>query len=128
MKTDQYVSQFGLNEKDKEFDRKALLEELNNDFLGLVEKSKEEASNSQEGFTFNKFKQVVKQTEEKFWSISNKKVGLPFTVKYWSAFFAVYVVPARARLFPEIEAEIKEKRDKYIKENGPKVEEIKAKS
>ena len=67
-----------------------------------------------ENFTYEKFKHLVKEQQDKFWSISNKKIGEPFTEKLFSAFFAIHVIPIRAELFPNIHAKLEIKRQKAI--------------
>ena len=63
-------------------------------------------------FTYEKFLHAVKEQQDKFWSISNKKAGEPFSEKLFSAFFALHVIPIRANLFPNLHAELEEKRKK----------------
>lgn len=72
---------------------------------------------SETSFNFDKFKEIVKQVETKFWAISNKKVGEPFTKNLWSAFYAVYIIPVRAKIYPEIDAKIKERREQFLSQN-----------
>lgn len=112
-KTDAYVKDFQLLDLEHRFDREALLLELNKDLEELIENSRKTSKGTEDGFTYLKFKQCVKQIEEKFWNISNKKAGHPFTKNYWSAFFAIYIVPQRANLFPEVEEDINKKRNSH---------------
>lgn len=123
--TKQFVDQFRLNEENFEFKREDFLLELNNYFLDLIYQTispNTELNNPeqylrdkiQDGkFNFDLFRKCVKQVEQKFWAISNKKSGKPFTKKLWCAFYAIYVVPLRAKLFPEIEKSIAQKRLEY---------------
>lgn len=126
--TKEFVKQFNLDKENAEFSREEFLAELNNFFLEIMFKAisvytpEDKESKllnlhrlSASGrFTFDMFKQAIKQTEQKFWAISNKKSGLPFTKKLWGAFYAIYVVPRRKYLFPEIEEQIALKRVKYL--------------
>lgn len=129
--TKEIVKQFNLDKENQEFNREEFLSELNNFFLGIMLKAisvyppedKSPIINlhrlaSSGRFTFDMFKQAIKQTEQKFWAISNKKAGLPFTKKLWGAFYAIYVVPRRKYLFPEIEAKIALKKGKDINIRG----------
>lgn len=124
--TKEFINEFKLNEENFEFNREDFLAELNKYFLEILYKSisKDELQNpydslisyAQSGkFTWEMFKHAVKQVEQKFWAISNKKVGLPFSKKLWGAFYAIYIIKVRSDLFPKIEAEIKFKREKRIK-------------
>lgn len=46
---------------------------------------------------------MVKQVNDKFRAISNKKKGFAFTFELWNAFFAIKVIPIRNKYFPEME-------------------------
>lgn len=63
-------------------------------------------------FTYEKFLHAIKEQQDKFRNISNKKVGEPFSEGLFSAFFALHVIPLRASLFPNIHAKLEEKRRK----------------
>ena len=108
MKTKDYVIEFGLDLENFEFDRNSFLSSLNNDLLDSLPKY----GIGVEGLepSYPKFKTCIKEIEVKFWSISNKKAGKPFSPKLWSAFFAIYIIPLRAKYFPEIAARIDEKK------------------
>lgn len=111
--TKEFIGKFKLDQENYEFNREDFLKELNNYFLELLEKNHIGANSKSPRWGL--FKQTLKMVEKKFWSISNKKVGKPFSKDLWSAFYAVYVVPKRAQCFPEIELEIKNKRAQYKK-------------
>lgn len=121
--TKEFINQFKLNVENLEFNREDFLAELNQYFLEILYKaiSNQKLQNpyqslisyAHEGkFTWEMFKHAVKQVEQKFWAISNKKVGLPFSRKLWGAFYAIYVIKVRSELFPKIEEEIKFKRER----------------
>lgn len=115
LSTKQFIQKFKLNVEGFEFNRKEFLAELNNHFQGLIDDQVITSSvPGNNGFTYQKFKNCIDQTEDKFWSISNKKSGMPFTIELWNAFYAVYVVAAREKYFPEIQKEIMEKRIKHL--------------
>ena len=103
LSTKAFIKKFKMDQENYEFNRKEFLAELNNNFKHYVKQFQASSKDTQEGFTYDKFKKCVDQVEEKFWAISNKKVGLPFTTSLWSAFFAVYVVKMRTELFPDIQ-------------------------
>lgn len=126
--TKEFIQQFKLDQENYEFNRELFLLELNDYFLEILSKAicpsgklqnpiQSLKSSVQSGkFTWDMFKTCIKQVEQKFWAISNKKVGLPFTKKLWGAFYAIYIVKMRSELFPEIEASIKSKRSLYLKQ------------
>lgn len=67
-------------------------------------------------FTYEKFRHAIKEQQDKFWQISKKKIGEPLSDGLFSAFFALYVIPLRANLFPNIHEEIEERRKRPRKE------------
>lgn len=131
--TKEFVKQFNLDVENHQFNREDFLLELNKYFLELLYKTVSNKPLPNDSFkpenykkwlydnsdkthlSFYLFKRCVEQTEKKFWAISNKKAGLPFTKNLWGAFYAIYVVPCRANLFPSIEQEISVKREKRLK-------------
>lgn len=132
--TKEFIKQFKLNEENFEFNREDFLTELYKYFLEILYKSVNPSSTNYDSnivekdllsyvesgrLTWEMFKHGIKQTEQKFWSISNKKVGLPFSRKLWGAFYAIHVIKVRSKLFPKIEEEIKFKREKRIKNLKP---------
>ena len=109
MKTKEYIIRFGLDLENFEFDRDGFLSALNEDLLESIPRYMDNKNPN-----YQKFKACIKEMEVKFWSISNKKAGRPFTPKLWSAFFAIYVIPLRAKYFPEIAAKIAAKKEQYL--------------
>lgn len=109
MKTKDYVIKFGLDLENFEFNRDGFLSELNKDLLESLPKYIDPKNPS-----YPKFKSCIREIEGKFWAISNKKVGRPFSPRLWSAFFAIYVIPLRSKYFPEIAAKIAAKRENTL--------------
>lgn len=126
--TKEFIQRFKLDQENYEFNREEFLLELNEYFLEILSKAicqngklqhplESVKSSVQSGkFTWDMFKTCIKQVEQKFWAISNKKVGRPFSKKLWGAFYAIYVVKVRAELFPDIEEKIKDKRLKFLEQ------------
>ncbi len=122
--TKQFIEQYRLDQENFEFNREDFLSGLNEYFLelltlnalGIKESPNKWTEIQEKKFGFDKFKQTVKQTEEKFWSISKKKVGEPLSQKLWSAFYAIYIIPVRGHIYPKIDQEIKSRREQYLKE------------
>lgn len=122
MTTKQYVIKFGLNSLESEkFDRDGFLKDFEKEFLDRVETTRIARENMKLEFTFHIFQHIIKEMQDKFWAISNKKVGKPFTMDLFSAFYAMSVIPIREKMFPEIHRIISQKREAIIKgEREPK--------
>lgn len=114
MKTQEYVKQFKLNVPNYQFNREKFMEVFGQEFKDRIEATVTACKKMGVEFTYEKFKHLVKEQQDKFWNISNKKIGEPFTEKLFSAFFAIHVIPIRAELFPDIHAEMEIKRQKAI--------------
>lgn len=114
MKTQEYVKQFKLDREHYNFNRKKFIEVFGQEFKDRIEATITACKKMQVQFTYEKFLHAVKEQQDKFWNISNKKVGEPFSEGLFSAFFALHVIPLRASLFPNIHAELEEKRRKAI--------------
>lgn len=119
--TKEFIAFYRLDQSNFNFIREDFLLGLNDYFLELLVLNATGNSNcdkTQElplsNFHFEKFKQTVRQVEQKFWAISNKKVGEPFSKNLWSAFYAIYVIPIREKYYPEIDQEIKNRRERYL--------------
>lgn len=114
MKTKDYVNNFKLYLEDYEFNREEFIGALGKEFLDRLELTYTARINKGMDFPFKVFQELVKEMQTKFWSISNKKVGKPFTPELFSAFYASSVIPARKKYFPEEHAAIVAKREKYL--------------
>ena len=115
MKTQEYVKQFKLDREHYNFNREKFMEAFGQEFKDRIEATITACKKMQVQFTYEKFLHAIKEQQDKFWNISNKKIGEPFSEGLFSAFFALYVIPLRASLFPNIHAELEEKRRKAIK-------------
>lgn len=112
MKTNEYVKQFKLDRENYNFNRKKFMEAFGQEFKDRIEAMITACQKMKVQFTYEKFLHAVKEQQDKFQGISNKKVGEPFSEKLFSAFFALHVIPIRANLFPNLHAELEEKRKK----------------
>jgi len=112
MKTNEYVKQFKLDKENHNFNRKKFMEAFGQEFKDRIEAMVTACKKLKVQFTYEKFLHAVKEQQDKFQSISNKKVGEPFSEKLFSAFFALHVIPLRANLFPNLHDELEEKRKK----------------
>jgi hypothetical protein len=112
MKTNEYVKQFKLDKENYNFNREKFMEAFGQEFKDRIEAMITACQKMKVQFTYEKFLHAVKEQQDKFRSISNKKAGEPFSEKLFSAFFALHVIPIRANLFPNLHAELEEKRKK----------------
>lgn len=112
MKTDEYVKQFKLDRENYNFNREKFMEAFGQEFKDRIEAMITACQKMKVQFTYEKFLHAVKEQKDKFQSISNRKAGEPFSEKLFSAFFALHVIPIRANLFPNLHAELEEKREK----------------
>lgn len=122
MKTNEYVKQFKLDRENYNFNQKKFMEAFGQEFKDRIEAMITACQKMKVQFTYEKFLHAVKEQQDKFRSISNKKAGEPFSEKLFSAFFALHVIPIRANIFPNLHAELEEKRKKAIERD----EKIKA--
>jgi hypothetical protein len=115
VKTQEYIKQFKLDQEHYNFNREKFMEAFGQEFKDRIEAIITACKKMQVQFTYEKFLHAIKDQQNKFWNISNKKVGEPFSEGLFSAFFALHVIPLRASLFPDIHTELEEKRRKAIK-------------
>lgn len=114
MKTAEYVKQFKLDKPHYDFNREKFMEAFGQEFKDRIEAMITACKKMQVQFTYEKFLHAIKEQQDKFWNISNKKLGEPFSEGLFSAFFALHVIPLRATLFPNIHAELEEKRQRAL--------------
>lgn len=121
MKTKEYVKQFKLDREHYNFNREKFMEAFGQEFKDRIEATITACKKMQVQFTYEKFLHAIKEQQDKFWNISNKKVGEPFSEGLFSAFFALHVIPLRASLFPNIHAKLEKKRKKAIERGDAKI-------
>lgn len=114
MKTAEYVKQFKLDKPNYNFNREKFMEAFGQEFKDRIEAMITACKKMQVQFTYEKFLHAIKEQQAKFWQISKKKLGEPFSEGLFSAFFALHVIPLRAILFPNIHAELEEKRKQAL--------------
>lgn len=116
MKTKDYVSQFTIQGRNGAtlFDHKGFVKALSQEFNDRLEVTRVDRESRGTEFQFNLFQNLVKEMEDKFWAISNKKPGKPFTPGLWGAFYALGVIPARKKYFPKEHAEIDARRERAM--------------
>lgn len=99
MKTIDYIKKYGLDKNNKSLS-KLFFKDLEKE---LLERIQEREKNYPGDLPYKIFQNLVKQVNDKFWAISNKKKGIAFTFELWNAFFAIKVIPIRNKYFPEME-------------------------
>lgn len=113
MKPNEYIKKYNLKGPDPKFNHSAFVNDLTLDFLSLVE------FHQQTNWSYEKFKNCVKETRQKFDSISRKVPGgLP--EKIWKYFFATKVVKVRDEMFGE---ELERRRQNYERRKQERREE-----
>lgn len=115
MTTKEFVVKYNLDKENAPFKKNEFLDDLSIDMEKLIQEQIERIK--PRALEFKMFHNIVKQVNQKFWAISNKRNGQAFTFEFWSAFYATHVISARAKYFPEIHAEIEKKKQSY---NNPK--------
>lgn len=95
-----YVKQFKLDQENYDFKREEFISELGKEFLEYCQTTTIGINPETKQIYYYRFREIVKNFQEKFWSISKLKVGEPFSEKLWNAFFATQVVPLRKSYSP----------------------------
>lgn len=104
MKTNDYIKKYGLDKNNKSLSKLEKDEFFKDLEKELLERIQERARNyTEDNLPYRIFQNLVKQVNDKFWAISNKKKGFAFTFELWNAFFAIKVIPIRNKYFPEME-------------------------
>lgn len=104
MKTNDYIKKYGLDKNNKSLSKLEKEEFFKDLEKELLERIQERARNyTEDNLPYRIFQILVKQVNDKFWAISNKKKGIAFTFELWNAFFAIKVIPIRNKYFPEME-------------------------
>lgn len=104
MKTNDYIKKYGLDKNNKSLSKLEKDEFFKDLEKELLERIQERARNyTEDNLPYRIFQILVKQVNDKFWAISNRKKGIAFTFELWNAFFAIKVIPIRNKYFPEME-------------------------
>lgn len=140
MTTKQYIKKYKLDlaEYANHFNTDLFLQDLFEELKARMDKEKAYRKTLQQEFEFRMFQRIIMELQQKFMAISNKKAGGPLRRELWNAFYAKYIIPTRAELFPKEHEEIRLKRvqlqrdklkeeikNKMIEDMGPKFYEIK---
>jgi hypothetical protein len=104
MKTIDYIKKYGLDKNNKslsKLEKDEFFKDLEKELLERIQER--ERNYTEDNLPYRIFQNLVKQVNDKFWAISNKKKGIAFTFELWNAFFAIKVIPIRNKYFPEME-------------------------
>lgn len=104
MKTNDYIKKYGLDKNNKslsKLEKDEFFKDLEKELLERIQER--EKNYTEDNLPYKIFQILVKQVNDKFWAISNKKKGIAFTFELWNAFFAIKVIPIRNKYFPEME-------------------------
>ncbi len=104
MKTIDYLKKYGLDKNNKslsKLEKDEFFKDLEKELLERIQER--ERNYTEDNLPYRIFQILVKQVNDKFWAISNKKKGIAFTFELWNAFFAIKVIPIRNKYFPEME-------------------------
>lgn len=104
MKTIDYIKKYGLDKNNKslsKLEKDEFFKDLEKELLERIQER--ERNYTEDNLPYRIFQILVKQVNDKFWAISNKKKGFAFTFELWNAFFAIKVIPIRNKYFPEME-------------------------
>lgn len=104
MKTIDYIKKYGLDKNNKslsKLEKDEFFKDLEKELLERIQER--ERNYTEDNLPYKIFQNLVKQVNDKFWAISNKKKGIAFTFELWNAFFAIKVIPIRNKYFPEME-------------------------
>lgn len=104
MKTIDYIKKYGLDKNNKslsKLEKDEFFKDLEKELLERIQER--ERNYTEDNLPYRIFQILVKQVNDKFWAISNKKKGIAFTFELWNAFFAIKIIPIRNKYFPEME-------------------------
>lgn len=110
MKTSDYIKKFNLDQEDGNFNKEEFLKDLEKEFLERIQITKIARESTAYNFRYHDFQILVKELQDKFWAISNKKKGKPFSFGFFSAMYAIVIVKAREKYFPEEQERITQNR------------------
>lgn len=99
MKPNKYIELYKLNTSVA--DVSGFIHHLGNEFKNRLESEIDNCNANGWGFTYQKFNHLVKETRDKFNSVSNKRVGPEYPPALFGKVFATYMAPLRQQYFPE---------------------------
>ena len=127
MKPLEYVQMFKMDQPNYSFDRNKFIETIGQEFKDSIQALEQRLLTENRSIPYPTFKELVKNYQEKFNQISELKIGKPLSKGLWGAFYAIHVIPLRAKLYPKLDKKITENKVKTIGNNPshPRYEEFK---
>lgn len=113
----EYVKIFKMDQPNYSFDREAFIDTLGKEFKAYLENPEFGIDPETGKLPYHRFKEAVKNFEAKFQAISEIKGGKPLSKGLWGAFYGIWVIPTRGKLFPELDKKIRETNFKAIANN-----------
>lgn len=116
MTAQEYITQFRMGQENYEFSREEFMQEFSKDFLDSFQKLPKLPEDNKYGGvpTYSRFKGLISEFQTKFWKISDLKPGKNLTKGLWRAFYAITVIPTRAKFYPDLHDKI------MARKNNPK--------
>lgn len=100
MKTRDYIKKYKLDDEEIDYftrdSKDSFLKDLALELEGFIS----ERLNKEGNLPYSVFHGMIKQINQKFWAISNKRCGNAFTGEFWNAFYAIHIVRLREKYFP----------------------------
>lgn len=113
----EYIKMFKMDQPNYDFDRNKFIETFGTEFKEYLESPNFGIDPETGKLPYQRFKEIVKNFELKFKAISDTKCGKPLSKPLWGAFYAIWVIPLRKKLFPEMDKKIRELNTKRVVNN-----------
>lgn len=118
MEAIEYIKKFKMDQPNFEFKREDFVKAFGEDFKACLNNPQICGIDPATGkLPYPKFKQAVKNFESKFQAISRIKLGKQLSKGLWNAFYAIWVIPTRASLYPDLNKKIIEQVSKRAQNN-----------
>lgn len=116
MKTKNYIAHFNLANPTED-DLQAFLSKFIEEFKERLELTISVRKKSSLETPFSIFRILVKESQDKWDSISSHKGNGPLPSKLWDKFYALCIIPTREKYYPKEHKEITERRLKRMAQN-----------
>lgn len=116
MKTKDYIANFNLDNPTRS-DLQAFLSKFTEEFKERLELTISVRKKSSLETPFSIFRILVKESQDKWYSISSHKGNGPLPSTLWDKFYATCIIPTREKYYPKEHREITERRLKKMAQN-----------
>ena len=103
LRTKDYVKLLNLDKENTKFNEKEFMKLFKQEFLERLEILEQARRAMCLEITFDIYKNLVNEMKTKFWAISNKKIGEPFSTDLWDKFHKSVIAVERFKRFPQSE-------------------------